>query len=165
MLQLESANQGHISRIQAVLEQALQFYLNVEGAPAGPNSALETLTMLPMNNPNPDIKHVFLVTKNGEDIGVVDLLRGHPVSDTLFLGLLLIKESHQKKGYGAEICEKIEEIAKKWQMSKIRLAVMECNGRVFPFWEKMGFHRTGETKPYIFKEIASTYVLMEKPIN
>jgi uncharacterized DUF497 family protein len=46
----------------------------------------------------------------------------------------------------------------------MRLAVVKTSNKVLKYWEKMGFHLTGEVKPYSNKLINSEALIMEKEL-
>lgn len=145
--------------IQAIFNSTPKFNFNTTGTKiADQNAGLETLKELPPNS-NYENKFVFLV----DDLAVIDLVKEYPVQDTAFIGLVLIDERYQRKGLGTKIYTKLEQ----WinenlpNCKRIRLCVVESNP-VIPFWEKMGFHLTGETKPHVVGEFKSMKLLMDK---
>jgi ribosomal protein S18 acetylase RimI-like enzyme len=82
------------------------------------------------------------------------------------LGLLLISETHQKKGFGKLAYKAIEEIACAWAgVRKIRIGVVMTNKVVLPFWESIGFRETGERRPYREHGIASETVVLKNPCS
>lgn len=140
-IELSIVNPNEHERIQIILDEAPTYHMNTEGIHPIPNAGRETLTALPEGF-NGKLKHVLVLTLHGEDIGVVDLLENFPEKGTAFLGLLLLKESHQGKGLGRLCFLEVQKYIMSLDCQRIRIAVVDSNP-VEPFWEKMGFQRTG----------------------
>ena len=103
-----------------------------------------------------------MITHNEHPIGVVDLIQGYPDADCSFIGLFLLREDNQAQGLGRLGYLELEKYAREHlAAARLRLAVVDSNP-VQPFWEKMGFHTTGETKPHEGKHLQSTKRVMEK---
>jgi hypothetical protein len=47
---------------------------------------------------------------------------------------------------------------------RIRLSVVGANAQVLPFWRKLGFAPTGETKPYRYGNVISEHIVLEKTL-
>lgn len=77
------------------------------------------------------------------------------------MGLLLVREDSHGEGLGREIYESGERLIRKlWpEVARFRLAVALSND-VTGFWNRMGFHDTGERKPDLEHGIEA--LLMEK---
>jgi GNAT superfamily N-acetyltransferase len=98
-------------------------------------------------------------------IGCVDLLRGYPDQKTAYLGLVLLAESHQHRGLGAQAFGEVERIVSSWrEISAIRGAVVASNSIVIPFWEKMGFFDTGIRSHWRTDKVGSESLLFEKKL-
>ncbi|MGE0172598.1 MAG: hypothetical protein AB7T49_07435 [Oligoflexales bacterium] len=50
-------------------------------------------------------------------------------------------------------------------LNTIRIAVVGTNEIVIPFWEKMGFLRTGETSPYRYDKVETVAHILEKKLS
>lgn len=81
------------------------------------------------------------------------------------LGLLLISETEQKKGFGKLAYDAIEKIARSWSdVRKVRIGVIGTNGVVLPFWKSLGFVETGERRPYKENDVISERIVLEKTL-
>ena len=112
-----------------------------------PDAAIHELTLLPPIFGG-NQKFSFLVSSGQTPVGFVDLLQGYPTGKVAMLGLFVIAESHQGKGFGRLAYIAVEDFARETLRSeRIRIGVNDSNP-VHSFWEKMGFSLTGERKPY-----------------
>jgi GNAT superfamily N-acetyltransferase len=81
-------------------------------------------------------------------VGCIDLIRGCPTSETAWLGLLLLREDHCRRGFGSAAYRELESQVRRWpRIQKIGLGVVATNSEVCAFWEKQGFRQTGDVKP------------------
>lgn len=80
-----------MKKLQEVLEAAPTYFERVMGYSPGPSEALSTYTILPPGKTYAD-KSVFGVYLGENMIGCIDIFRGHPNSETAYLGLLLLRE-------------------------------------------------------------------------
>jgi diamine N-acetyltransferase len=153
------------SGLQAVLEAAPRYSLNLSGGTQPPNAAQEVFSALPDNFDSSN-KYVFGIELESSLIGCIDLLRGFPKPETAMLGLLLLRESHQRQGFGREVYFQLEEKLREWSEIKIvRISVVKSNGEVLGFWKKLGFVDTGVRRPYQSGDISSEAVVLEKPLQ
>jgi ribosomal protein S18 acetylase RimI-like enzyme len=98
-------------------------------------------------------------------VGCIDLIEGYPEPDTATLGLLLIAESFQGQGIGSEAYRATEATVRAWgTCTKIRLGVVRTNAAVLPFWIRLGFTETGESKPYSCGPVLSEIVILTKTL-
>jgi ribosomal protein S18 acetylase RimI-like enzyme len=92
----------------------------------------------------------------------VDLIKDYPRPGTVMLGLLLLDENFQSRGLGKLLYEKVEDFSRnELSAEKIRIGVNDSNP-VHGFWEKMGFTRTGESRPHEGLKRKSIVWVMEK---
>jgi ribosomal protein S18 acetylase RimI-like enzyme len=162
MIQLITANRSDLSRIQKILDTTPTYSMNMSGRKAIPDAAQKLFEGFPKKKSAED--KLMLIIQSGDiDVGIVDLIHGYPEPDTAFLGLLAIVEKSHRQGLGKAAYLEVETLIKEVGLKKIRLAVVETNP-VLPFWEKMGFHPTGEKKDYRNFKVQSASVLMEKTL-
>jgi RimJ/RimL family protein N-acetyltransferase len=151
--------------LQKVLEAAPQYSFNVSGAPQPPNAAEEVFSALPDNFASSN-KFVFGIELNSSLIGCIDLLRGFPKPETAMIGLLLLREPHQRKGFGQRAYLQVEDKLRAWpEITKVRISVVESNGEVLGFWKKLGFAETGTRRPYESGNVSSQAIVLEKPLQ
>ena len=153
---------------QRILESAPAYTERVTGQLTCPGSqARENLDALPPGK-NFDDKFVFAIHWDGaeEPIGCIDWIRGYPSPSVVMLGLLMLSEKYHDKGLGRLVYDEFERYLLAWRgIKKIRLATVSTNGRIYEYWEKMGFHLTGELRPYECKEFRAENLVMEKHLD
>lgn len=163
VLSLERVDTTAEALVQEILEGAPTYTLRTEGVDVIPTDGRDTLSALPPGCA-PEQKHVLVLRRLGEAIGVADVIRGYPDRETAFLGLMLLRENFQGSGNGRLFFQKIEKMAaQQLGCKKIRLAVVDANP-VVPFWEKMGFHPTGDVRPHEGRNLKSIKRVMEKAL-
>ena len=147
--------------VDAVFDQLTAYSRLAEGVAKAPGAAMQFLTELP---PGCEIrsKHAFAVMKDGEAVGLADLVEGYPDKGTVFIGLMAIVESRHRKGIGGAAWRLVEEFARRLGAARLRLAVVEGNMAGQAFWKKAGFHETGQRRQYQGAARTTTVRLMEK---
>lgn len=100
-------------------------------------------------------------------IGCADLIRGYPDSNTALLGLLLLAEPWQRRGFGTVAYHAIEDYVRSWgpDWKHIRIGVVQTNAEVMAFWAKLGFARSGEARSYRYGNIRSQTVVLSKALT
>lgn len=79
------------------------------------------------------------------------------------LGLMLISEPHRGKGIGRRALQLLERFVQDWgTCDRIRIAVVQSNAGVMPFWISQGFTPTGESRAYRYGSVQSEVVVLEK---
>jgi len=149
--------------VQRVLEAARAYGLAVQGSPFPPENAAALFASLP---PGVDrsAKSVFGVFLDDEMIGCVDVVRGYPSATCSMIGLLLIAEEHQGRGFGSSSLRLLEDIAHGWSCDTLRIGVVASNDTALGFWRAAGFLETGETRPWTEGSVTSEVIMMEKLI-
>ncbi len=154
-----------MAALQRVLEGAPRYAELVTGAPPGPADAQSTFTILP-DGKTYDDKFVLGIFDDGAMVGCVDVIRGWPGPDTAHIGLLLVAESHQRRGIGRAAWAEVEAMVRRWPTcTRLRLGVLRSNPDAARFWVREGFVATGETKPHRYGAVVSTIVLYEKALD
>lgn len=85
--------------------------------------------------------------KREELVAVAHVVKDWPQQGIAYIGLLQVKASKQGRGIAREIHEALRRRipdATVW-----RLAVVDSNSGAMGFWEKLGYQRTGEEKPWV----------------
>jgi GNAT superfamily N-acetyltransferase len=163
-LRLLEGEPAEMAELQAVLEGAPRYAERLTGAPPGWADALSTYTALPEGKTYDD-KFVFGLYAEGKMVGCADLIRDWPRRGSAHLGLLLIAEAFQGRGYGRAACREVESVARGWHAERLRIGVLRVNEEVLPFWNKLGFRATGEVKPYRYGPVVSETSILEKPLT
>ena len=150
--------------VDAVFDQLTAYSMLAEGIAKAPGAAMQFLTELPRGREIRS-KHAFAVMKDGEAVGLADLVEGYPDEGTVFIGLLAIVESRHRQGIGTAAGHLVEDLARRLGAAKLRLAVVEGNTAGQAFWRKSGFHETGQRRQYQGAARTTTVRLMEKPVK
>ena len=164
-LTLRELDAGDEDLLQALLESDPDYTVRVTGYPPGPSDALSLLVMRPESVP--ESHKVVLGGFEGEElVAVVDLLRGYPAPEFVFIGLLLVDGARQRSGLGAAAMIATERYAAQWpEVRRFRLAVVDTNAAVLGFWRHLGFEPTGESRPYRYDHLESTTRLYERDLQ
>jgi len=163
---LNKVNPADVATLQFVLESAPTYSLNVSGQFPNNNVAEEVFEALPSADFDFQKKFVLSVEINNEAIGCVDALRGFPNTQTATLGLLLISEQHQGKGFGKAAYSAFEAFVKEWEeIETVRISVVATNAGVMPFWKRLGFKETGTRRPYKNASVVSEAIVLEKGVR
>lgn len=160
-----NGERAEMADLQRVIEAAPRYAQLVTGVPPGQADAQSTYSILPEGKSYDD-KFVFGIYLDDRMIGCVDLIRGYPNTSTAYLGLLLIAEPFQRRRFGGAAYEQVEAAILGWHScNRVLLAVVRTNGQVIPFWQKLGFSPTGETKPYRYGSVVSEHVFLAKALD
>jgi RimJ/RimL family protein N-acetyltransferase len=143
---LSSGGDDEVS-LQRLLEAAPRYAKIAEGAAVSASAAVEVFEALPSGKGYED-KFVFGFYAGQALVACADLIRSYPNADTAFIGLLLVSEAHEGKGYGSKAFAGLCSVVQEWgTCSRFRLAVIDTNQKAHGFWAKHGFSPTGESKP------------------
>jgi GNAT superfamily N-acetyltransferase len=131
-------SQDDAATLFGLFEQARAYSLLVEGKLPTIEDAVSDLSALPPGKKLRD-KCYGGYWKDGVLVGCMDLVRGYPEPDIAYLGLLLFGEAHQGHGYGVVAMAHISQLARSWECTRLRLAVIDKNARGLRFWQRQGF--------------------------
>ena len=109
------------------------------------------------------VHFIYKVYFKNEMVGLIDYQLGYRFSmihddKCIWIGLFLVDESYQRKGFGKEILNKV---VKKYGdfYNRIQLACIRDNFKGLVFWKKMGFKEIA-TSSYCNLEV----IIFEKKI-
>ena len=71
----------------------------------------------------------------------------------LYLGMLTVSPLHQNKGIGKKLLNAAEEYAINKNCSSIIMTVISIRRELIEWYERHGYEKTGETKPFHYKGI------------
>jgi len=83
-----------------------------------------------------------------EGFEIVGLVHLKKEKGFLYFGMLTVKPTLQNKGIGKILLSRIEEIALGWGYTKIRMTVIHLRHELIGYYERRGYHWTGETEPF-----------------
>ena len=93
---------------------------------------------------------IILCIDNGELIGSVNVERRGRDS---YLGMLVVKPTLQNAGLGRKLIDAAENHAReKWSSEKMTMTVISVRSELIAYYERRGYRRTGEKKPFPFDE-------------
>lgn len=132
--------------LQSVLAAAPAYFETVTGTPPGNAAAQSTFTALPPGKEYDD-KRVWGLYAGARMIGCADVIRGYPVREKAVIGLLLLAERWQRRGFGRAFALLLENVVSGWpEIATLRIGVVDRNAGALAFWRKLGYAETGETK-------------------
>lgn len=91
-------------------------------------------------------------------IAVVDLIKNFPNTESIWIGLYILKLNYQGKGFATSLYCEIEKLIKKEGYKYIQLAYVKTNRRAMNFWQKNHFVKTGRE----VEQEKYTVVVLEK---
>ena len=93
---------------------------------------------------------ILMCVENGELIGSVNVERRDPDS---YLGMLVVKPTLQNAGLGRKLIDAAEKYAREtWSSEKMTMTVISVRSELISYYERRGYRRTGEMKPFPFDE-------------
>jgi GNAT superfamily N-acetyltransferase len=154
-----------MAALQAVLEAAPRYYDAVSGLPPGPAEAQSLITDLPPGKTYDD-KIVWGLHAGAAMIGCADAIRGWNAPHKAIIGLLLLHEQWQGRGFGRAFALLIEHaIAARWpEIDTLRLGVVASNEDALAFWRALGYLETGEMKTGP-PQWRADVIVFEKPLT
>ena len=157
---------GDDDLLQALLETDPGYAERVTGYPPGPSDGYSTLTAVPPDF-DPADKHVLGLFDGERLVAAADVLHGYPAPGTAFVGLLLVDGTNRGAGLGRAMHDEVVRLAREWgDVGTLRLAVVDTNAEVAaPFWERLGYRPTGETRPWVYDTLETTTRLWERPLD
>lgn len=157
---LNAATPGHHQMLEEIVLAAPTYYRLIEHRLPAAHDAEELLLACPPGM-QADDKFVLAIVQDDESLGCIDLIRGYPVPETAFLGLLLLKEGAQGQGIGTRMVAEIMALAASWHCTRLRLAVIETNAPAMGFWRKHGFSQVDRK---VIAGFTGDTLLMERAI-
>lgn len=85
------------------------------------------------------------INENGELLGCVNLQQQ---TGKLYLGMLTVEPGLQGGGIGKRLLAAAEVYARSSSINKIRMTVISVRTELIEWYERHGYHRTGETAPF-----------------
>ncbi len=126
--------------------------------------AQSTFTALPEGKTYGD-KFVWGLYSDQAMIGCADVIRGYPSPERAVIGLLLLAEAWQRRGFGRAFAALVERRIASWpEIERLRIGVVASNAGALTFWRKLGYRETGEVRPPhsgFLREV----IVLEKPVD
>jgi RimJ/RimL family protein N-acetyltransferase len=162
-LRLLTGQPAEMAALQSVLEAAPGYFRTVNGAPPGGAEARSTFTALPEGKTYDD-KFVWGLHSGEAMIGCADVIRGHPSRERAVIGLLLLAEAWQRRGFGRAFAALLERRIASWpEIERLRIGVVAANESALAFWRRLGYRETGEVRPP-HSGFVREVIVFEKPL-
>jgi GNAT superfamily N-acetyltransferase len=142
-------------RLSAFCAECSDFFELVEGQPGGDSTAAELLGALEPPYAA-GTRHVWGFEKEGQLVGVAELLQGHPSPLDWYIGLLLLNPAHRRQGLGTKLVDGILNWIRAHGASVVRVVVQHQNPDARTFWERRGFA--------VEREVVKRLGLLEGPV-
>jgi len=128
-----------------IFNKSPAYFLNINGQLPSLKTVKSEVEGPPKKTHVDYFKEFLIIECNRNPIGALDLHVHHPDKGTCYLGLLLLIEEQQKKGFG-KICYRLAEdyIKRALSCKKIRLGVSEAQD-TSKFWLDLGFKFNNKT--------------------
>lgn len=131
--------------LHKVLERCSSYFLLHEEKFPTPETLREIVEEVPEGWKAED-KLVFKVMDDERAIGLVDILKNYPDTDTWMIGLLLIIPEYRGCGMGGGVHREIKRMALSRGIKKLRVGVLEENFRGRQFWKGLGYKLLKEAR-------------------
>ena len=153
------AGTSDLAALQVLHRRCADFVEATTGHPPRDDEATRLLAALPPGKTLAD-KQVLGLHSDGEMVGVVDLLRGHPSPTDWYVGLVLLSPDVRGAGLGGSVVDEIVERVVAEGGRALHLIVREDNPRALAFWRRHRFEvidrrlqDLGTKKNFVFKMV------------
>ncbi len=153
------AGTSDLAALQALHLRCADFVEATTGHPPRDDEAARLLAVVPPGKIPAD-KQTLGLHRDGELVGVVDLLGGFPSPTDWYIGLLLLSPEVRGAGLGASVVDEIVERVRTEGGQALHLIVREDNPRALAFWRRHRFELIdrrvqdlGTKKNFVFKMV------------
>lgn len=158
---LDPASEADLLEWQRVFRGAPSFTFATQGRAPTDADAQRMMRTLPPGRSQDDV-HLFAIHAGGELCGIAFLARGHPTAEVTYLVALVLMECFQNRSLGPACLQRIEDLARSWQSSKLSAVVDSANARALAFWLKHGFHEVGRRD---LADLVGQAICIDKPLD
>lgn len=164
-LQVRVVARDDATAVQRLMETNAGYSERVEGVGPRPNAAQEVLTVLP-----PGIggsQKVNLGLWSGERlVALADFIIGWPTPSVAHIGLLMTDGTRHCQGLGRRMHQTVvEALLEHPQIQSLRLSIVDTNADdAEPFWDALGYRRTGAFTPYSSGAVESIARVWSRPV-
>jgi ribosomal protein S18 acetylase RimI-like enzyme len=153
------AGTPEVAKLQALQVRCATFIEETNGHPPRDDEAARLLASLPPGKTLAD-KQVLGLQRDGEMVGVVDLLCDHPGPTDWYIGLLLLSPEVRGAGLGTSVVDELVKRVAAEGGQALHLIVREDNPRALAFWRRHEFQLVdrrvqdlGTRKNFVFKMV------------
>lgn len=131
--------------VQALYDAAPAYFTMIAGAPAPAGLAAYEFDGLARHDGRTWLGlYVPGDTGTPQLCGLLDLRLAYPQPDAVTIGLLLVREDQQRRGYGSQTYRLIEGWLRQQGFARVRLDVPGQAFGAQAFWRRLGFEFTAE---------------------
>ena len=153
------AGTSDLDALQGSHLRCADFVEATTGHPPRDDEAARLLAVVPAGKIPAD-KQVLGLHRDGEMVGVVELLPGYPGPTDWYIGLLLLSPEVRGVGLGTSVVDEIVRRIVGEGGRALHLIVLEHNPRALVFWQRRGFEVVdrlvqdlGTRKNFVFKMV------------
>lgn len=95
---------------------------------------------------------VILIAEDDETDELLGCVHVENINDSAYVGMVTVSPLTQGQGIGGELLEEAEALAQFWNCKEISMTVLSERKELIKWYQKKGFHLTGETKPFPMKD-------------
>ena len=164
-LTCRTLNMSDAALLQELLESNPSYSRRVSGRDPHPDDSRTILTARPPGM-NSESKYAWGIWESGKLIACVDVVRGYPRAEVAHIGLLIVAGDQSRRGVGRQTYERVLKEIRTWsEVAAVHLGIVATNAEAAePFWESLGYLRTGESKPYVDGAVDSIVTFWESPL-
>lgn len=166
MIALPAASAGDAPALKALLESAYRG----DSARAGWNHEAdilddERIALAELEAMLADPAVTILTAREGDAIiGCVALTRKD--ARLAYLGMLCVRPDLQSAGLGRRLLDAAEDHAGAQGIAAIEMTVIDCRDSLIAWYERRGYARTGETRPFpVRRDPPVTFAVLEKRLG
>ncbi len=92
---------------------------------------------------------ILIAQEEGEEDGeILGCVHIEKQGNKMYLGMLTVKPELQNEGIGKKLMEETDAFADFWDCTKTQITVISVRNELIAWYEKKGFKKTGENKPF-----------------
>ncbi|KAI8913377.1 acyl-CoA N-acyltransferase [Gorgonomyces haynaldii] len=91
-----------------------------------------------------------------------------PTGSSFLLGLFAVDPALQGKGIGKKLVQHCESVSRDFGVKTLYMWVLESRNEILSWYARMGYHPTGEKKPFVFPDLLlqqQDFVILSKDLQ
>jgi RimJ/RimL family protein N-acetyltransferase len=137
----------HLPLIENLNEQCIEAFMFQNGAPPTEADALETFEKFPSGFRAEDKMPIGFFNEHDRLVGMFEILKGYRNPKEWYIGLALITPDERGKGLGTNAHSALADCARRVDVKRLLLAVLQDNLRARKFWLSLGYRILKEYPP------------------
>jgi RimJ/RimL family protein N-acetyltransferase len=138
---------NHLPLIETFNEQCCEAFQFQNGTPPTKADALETFEKFPPGYKAEDKFAIGIFNEHDRLVGLFDILKGYRKTEEWHIGLALIIPDERGKGLGTNAHSALADYARRADVKRFHLAVIQDNHRARKFWLSLGYRKIKEYPP------------------